>query len=131
MDLYDPIHKKVIGVTFIVFSFFGLIGIYFFDLFYDFIIEKIKEKPDVEEDVLFILNFVDSFLVTIAIVFYIPRLLLGVALTTGQKWANIPSLVYGALSIINFPVGTALGIYCILVFTAKEKPRENYERRNY
>ena len=131
MDLHDPIHKKVIGVTFIVFSVFGLVGIYFYDLFFEFIIERAQDDPDFEEGVMWIFNIIDSFVWSIAILFYIPRLFLGIALTTGQKWANIPSMVYGVISMINFPVGTALGIYAIVVFTAKEKPQENYERRAY
>jgi len=43
---------------------------------------------------------------------------------TGQKWANIPSLVYGIISLLNFPVGTILGVYCIMVFTAKKEDED-------
>ena len=132
MDLQDPVHKKVIGVTFIVFSVFSLVGIYFYDLFMEFIQERaIMDEPDAEFEILWIFNFIDSFVWAIAILFLVPRLILGIALVTRQKWAEVPSLIFGIISILNFPIGTALGVYCILVFTAKKKPQENYEQRSY
>ena len=132
MDLQDPVHKKVIGVTFIVFSVFSLVGIYFYDLFMEFIQERaIMDEPDAEFEILWIFNFIDSFVWAIAILFLVPRLILGIALVTRQKWAELPSLIFGIISILNFPIGTALGVYCILVFTAKKKPQENYEQRAY
>ncbi len=132
MDLQDPVHKKVIGVTFIVFSVFSLVGIYFYDLFMEFIQERaIMDEPDAEFEILWIFNFIDSFVWAIAILFLVPRLILGIALVTRQKWAELPSLIFGIISILNFPIGTALGVYCILVFTAKKKPQENYEQRSY
>ena len=132
MDLQDPVHKKVIGVTFIVFSVFSLVGIYFYDLFMEFIQERaIMDDPDAEFEILWIFNFIDSFVWAIAILFLVPRLILGIALVTRQKWAELPSLIFGIISILNFPIGTALGVYCILVFTAKKKPQENYEQRAY
>jgi len=130
MDLHDPVHKKVIGVTFIVFSIFGLVGIYFYDLFMEFIMERaLMDDPGAEPEVMWVFNFIDSFVWAIAILFLIPRLILGIGLVTKQKWANVPSMVYGIISLLNFPVGTALGVYCILVFTAKPKAPEPYEQR--
>ena len=130
MDLQDPVHKKVIGVAFIVFSVFSLVGVYFYDLFMEFIMERaIMDDPDAEVEIFWVFKFIDSFVWGIAILFLIPRLILGIALVTRQKWADVPSLVFGVISLINFPVGTALGVYCILVFTAKKKEPEVYEQR--
>lgn len=133
MDLHDPIHKKVIGVAFIVFSVFSLAGVYFYDIFMEFVLDQAITDPDFEPEMFWIFELIDKFVWGIALLFLIPRLILGIALVTKQKWANIPSLVYGVISLINFPVGTALGVYCILVFTAKGsgKPVENYEQRDY
>ena len=132
MDLHDPVHKKVIGVTFIVFSLFSLVGIYFYDLFMDFFLERaIMEDPDAPTEIMWLFNFLESFIWAIALLFLVPRLILGIALVTKQKWANVPSLVFGIISLLNFPVGTALGVYCVLVFTAKPKSPEPYEQRSY
>jgi len=125
MNLQDPVHKKVIGISFIVFSALWLLSLTFFDAFMDFFMDRAIEESGGDPDVFFVFDIINSIFWGLTILFFIPRLILGIALVSGQKWANIPSLVYGVVSLINFPVGTALGIYCILVFTAK-KPEEDY-----
>ncbi|MBO3700481.1 hypothetical protein [Roseivirga sp. E12] len=125
MNLHDPVHKKVIGISFIVFSALWLLSMAFFDTFMDFFVDKAIEESGGDPDVFFIFDIINSVFWGITVLFFIPRLVLGIALVSGQKWANIPSLVYGVVSLINFPVGTALGVYCIMVFTAK-KPDEDY-----
>ena len=131
MDLTDPIHKKVIGFSFIIFSLFSLAGLYFYDAFMAFILDLAKDDPDFSPEVESLFSFIGSIVWTLALVFLIPRLLLGIALVTKQKWADVPSLIFGIISLLNFPVGTALGVYCILVFTAKA-PRDNdFERRTH
>ncbi len=125
MNLQDPVHKKVIGISFIVFSAFWLIAMLFFDQFLDFFMDIAMEESAGDPDVFFIFDIISSIFWGITILFFIPRLILGIALVRGQKWANIPSLVYGVISLLNFPIGTALGVYCILVFTAKQ-PDEDY-----
>lgn len=131
MDLYDPVHKKVIGISFIVFSVFSLVAVYFYDVFMEFILEKASEDPDFDMDLVWLFELLDRFIWTLAIVFHVPRLFIGIALTTGQKWARIPGLVFGVISMLNFPMGTALGIYSILVFTSKKRPEETFEKRPY
>lgn len=111
---------------FIVFSAFWLLGMAFYDQFMDFIINKAMDDPGADPDMFFMFDIISSFFWGITILFFVPRFILGIALVGGQKWANIPSLVYGVISLINFPIGTALGVYCILVFTAKKKEEEDY-----
>lgn len=125
MNFNDPVHKKVIGISFIVFSAFWLLSMTFFDQFMDFFLDQAMEETSGDPDVFFVFDIINSVFWGITALFFIPRLILGIGLVSGQKWANIPSLVYGVISLINFPVGTLLGVYCILVFTAK-KPEEDY-----
>lgn len=124
MNLLDPFHKKVIGISFIVFSALWLVPMVFFDQFFEFIQERVLEESSGDESVYFIFELISSIFWGITILFYIPRFILGIALVTGQKWANIPSLVYGIISLLNFPVGTILGVYCIMVFTAKKEDED-------
>ncbi len=126
MKLHDPVHKKVIGIMFIVFSAFWLLGMAFYDQFMSFILDKAMEDGNSDPDIFFVFNILDSIFWGITIIFFIPRLILGVALVGNQKWANIPSLIYGVISLLNFPIGTALGVYCILVFTAKKPAEDDY-----
>lgn len=124
MNLLDPFHKKVIGIFFIVFSSLWLLPMVFLDQVFEFIQERALEESPGNESVLFVSDIISSIFWGITILFFIPRLILGVALVTGQKWANIPSLVYGIISLLNFPVGTILGVYCIMVFTAKKEDED-------
>ena len=124
MNLLDPVHKKIIGFSFIVFSALWLLPMVFFDQIFEFIQERALEESQGDETVYFVFELISSIFWGITILFFIPRLILGIALVTGQKWANIPSLVYGIISLQNFPLGTILGVYCIMVFTAKKEDED-------
>lgn len=124
MNLTDPVHKKVIGIIFIVFSAFWLICLAFYDQFMGFILEYAQQDADFEPEVMWIFDLISAFLWGIAIIFLIPRIIIGIGLINQRKWANIPALVYGIISLINIPVGTILGVYCILIFTAKNREED-------
>lgn len=50
---------------------------------------------------------VGCFLTVLAL----PGIVAGWALLTGRSWGRVLALVLGALHLLNFPFGTALGIY--------------------
>ncbi len=54
--------------------------------------------------------------------------LAGVGLLTKQAWARILALVVGCVSLLNVPLGTALGIYTIWVLLG-ENGEEEYRAR--
>ena len=126
MNLTDPSHKKIIGLIYIIFSAFWLLLFLFFDQFMDLMFEfAMLDDPNFDEDMLWVFDIISSIFWGIAILFFVPRLVIGIVLLNKAKWAKIPALVYGVISLLNFPVGTVLGVYVILVFTAK-KPEEDY-----
>jgi len=45
----------------------------------------------------------------------VPGLIAGVGLLKRQSWARILALVLAILGLINFPIGTAVGIYALWV----------------
>jgi hypothetical protein len=47
----------------------------------------------------------------------LPGLLAGWGLLTRKPWARILAIVVGILSLVNFPVGTAIGLYTLWVLT--------------
>ena len=118
MDFTSAIHKKIIGVTFIIFSSFWLLCIIFYELFIDFLLTL--AESDIDPNAYLIFDFFSYAMWGIAILFLIPRLIIGIGLVGEKKWANLPGLVFGIISILNVPVGTLLGVYCLLVFTAKD-----------
>ncbi|MCP5101675.1 MAG: hypothetical protein GY943_39540 [Chloroflexi bacterium] len=54
---------------------------------------------------------VSSFIVALTV----PGLLAGWGLLKRKSWARLLSLIIGVLNLMNFPFGTALGVYTIWV----------------
>lgn len=57
------------------------------------------------------------------LVFVVPGLVGGIGILYRKSWARIILLIYGALSLLNFPFGTALGIYTFWVLLNDETQR--------
>ena len=47
----------------------------------------------------------------------VPGLLAGYGLLTRKPWARVLAIVVGILSLVNFPIGTAIGFYTLWVLT--------------
>ena len=126
MNLQDPVHKKIIGIIFIVFSAFWLLAFAFYDQFMEFILNMAMDDNNFDPDVLWVFDLISSILWGIALLFFVPRLIIGIGLAGEKKWANTPGMIYGVISLLHFPFGTLLGIYCIVIFTAKKTEEEDY-----
>jgi hypothetical protein len=50
----------------------------------------------------------------------LPGLLAGFGLVKREPWARVLALVLAFLNLVNFPLGTALGIYAFFVLLQKE-----------
>ncbi len=53
----------------------------------------------------------------------IPGILAGIGLLQRQSWAKIWTYIVAALNLLNFPIGTAFGVYAIWVMTRPEADR--------
>lgn len=45
----------------------------------------------------------------------LPGILAGYGLLKRQKWGQILGIIVGFLSLVNFPIGTAIGLYTLFV----------------
>ena len=61
-------------------------------------------------EVSWIFDLIGSFIWGIALLYLLPKLAVGIGLTQGKSWANVPGLVFGVISLINFPIGTLVGV---------------------
>jgi uncharacterized membrane protein (DUF2068 family) len=52
------------------------------------------------------------------------QLVLGWGLLTKKQWARILGIILGVISLIRFPLGTALGIYTLWVLLSKDGSAE-------
>ena len=90
MDFSDQIHKKAIGICFIIFSLLGILCLLFYSYFIDFIVSFVAIDEDFSPDMLWIFEFIEKFIWAIAILFLVPRIILGIGLINRRKWAELP-----------------------------------------
>jgi hypothetical protein len=70
-----------------------------------------------ETEALTILSVVGISVGTLLGLLAVPGLLAGYGLLKHKPWARILAMVVGILSLVNFPVGTAIGAYTLWVLT--------------
>jgi hypothetical protein len=62
-----------------------------------------------------------AFLV-IFMVFAVPGIVAGVGLFMKKNWGRILTLIIGFLKILDFPLGTALGVYTAVILLREDAP---------
>jgi hypothetical protein len=70
-----------------------------------------------------ILGIAGMALVVMFGAFSLPSLITGYGLLYFKSWARIVGIVLSAVSLINFPLGTAVGVYGLWVLLNKETER--------
>ena len=109
-------HLNLIGILWIVMGglslLFGLMG--FILLF------GISFIPDMGREAPFILRTVGSVAIFFFALFGIPKIVAGVALLKKKEWGRILTLIVSFISLLNIPLGTALGIYSIVILMKEE-----------
>ena len=71
-----------------------------------------------------------AFAVVFQMLFNLPGVVAAYAVLKKKPWARVASIIGGALSIMNVPVGTLAGVYAIWFFAGNEW-KEVYEPHNY
>jgi len=112
-------HIQLIGILWIVYGgltiLAGIIG--FFLLF------GISMFPDIQTGAPAILR-----LVALAVIFFVallgvPKIIGGFYLLKRKEWSRILILVLSFLSLLNFPLGTALGVYSLIILLNQDAIR--------
>lgn len=60
-----------------------------------------------------ILSLISKVLMLFIVILSIPGLIAGLGLLRRKEWARILALIVSAISLLNFPLGTAVGVYSI------------------
>lgn len=56
----------------------------------------------------------------VLLLFAVPQIVAGVGLLKTKSWARYMAMVLAVIHLFNFPIGTAIGIYTILVLAQDE-----------
>ncbi|MGE5340039.1 MAG: PspC domain-containing protein [Candidatus Omnitrophota bacterium] len=105
-------HVKIIGILYLVLSSLGII---FAVLLFGFLssIGYLTGNPGANAIIRLIALASSVFFVVISI----PGFFAGLGLMKRESWGRMLALILGFINLINFPLGTALGIYSIWALT--------------
>ena len=67
-----------------------------------------------------VLGFIGTALMLLLVALAIPCVLAGIGVLLRREWGRITALVVGILSLIDIPIGTAIGVYSIWVLMNDE-----------
>jgi hypothetical protein len=70
-----------------------------------------------------ILGLTGAALSTFLLVLSLPVLVIGIGLLQRRTWARVAGIVISLLNLFNFPIGTLIGVYGLLVLFAKDAER--------
>jgi hypothetical protein len=115
-------HVKVLGVLYLAVSGFFLVGALFLILATGSAAGIVGAAAEPEDAAIAIpvIGIAGTALAMFLSVFAIPGLVTGYGLLQRKPWARIVGIVLSAISLINIPFGTAIGIYGLWVLLNKE-----------
>ena len=94
-----------------------------------FVLFGISFMPDMGYEAPVILRTVGIGVAIFLFILSIPKVIAGIGLMKKKEWGRILTLIVAFLSILNFPLGTALAIYSFVILIKDEsvqlfKPQE-------
>lgn len=113
-------HIRVVAILHIIFSVLGLLIIAFAGLLFNSFIGF----SGANDEVLTVIRSVGSVFAAIFLILILAELIAAIALLNGSKAARPWVIAFGALSLLNFPFGTALGIYTLWALLSKDNDEE-------
>ncbi len=118
-------HVKVLAVLYIVLSSIGLLValLMFFAAGTAASIVGMSASPEDAAIAVPILGIAGTALGAVLLLFSLPGLVTGWGLLKLRPWARILGIVLAVICLINFPIGTAVGIYGLWVLLTKETER--------
>jgi hypothetical protein len=116
-------HKRILGILYIVSGvlqtiILSLVAAFIGSLF-PFIASEVD--PKAEQILMLVGKFIPIFVWSLILVVAVPCIIGGVVILNKKKWALTLLLIMGCLKLFSFPIGTALGIYTIWVYSEDNK----------
>jgi hypothetical protein len=118
-------HVKVLGVLYLAASALSLLGAMFLMLVFGGTAGLVgfTAEPSDAAIALPVLGIAGTALVGLLLILALPGFLTGWGLLNFKPWSRILGIVLSALNLINFPFGTALGIYGLWVLLNHDTTR--------
>lgn len=113
------VHKRILAILYIISGSFQILGMVIASAFISMILPFIinEASPEAQWIFIWIVPFIKAIAVVVIILFAIPAIIGGIALLNNKNWALTLLLVLGCFKLFSFPIGTAIGIYTIWVYS--------------
>ena len=116
-------HVKVLAFLYIIFGVLGtIVGLGLMALLSFIGVAGAASDPDAWM-ALPILGFTGAALGAFILILSLPGIFAGIGLLKYRPWARILTIVLSALNLMNFPIGTIIGIYGLWVMLSDEGSR--------
>jgi O-antigen/teichoic acid export membrane protein len=73
-----------------------------------------------DKDASFILPLIGYIIAIFIFLMSVPGIIAGIGLMKHKEWGRILTLILSVISLLNFPLGTAIGAYCIWALVQDE-----------
>jgi len=116
-------HVTAVATIRIALGFLCLAGILAAWLIFDFgigFLESLLPSDEVPAIAITVIHFLVGFSVSVAGSISVLGILGGIGLLTYQSWARILVIIVSAISCLNVPFGTLIGVYSIWVLAQDE-----------
>ena len=116
-------HKRILGILYIISGVFQILVMIFLSAFFSILFPFIFERADIQEEwvLVWIVPFLRTIFVIVILFFSIPAIIGGMGVLNKKKWAMTLVLILGCFKLFSFPIGTAIGIYTIWVYTEEHR----------
>lgn len=118
-------HKRILAILYIVSGAMQIVVLLFVSAFISTIIPLIADQaePDAQWVFTWLVPFIQIIAVVVICIVSIPSIIGGIGLINNKSWAMLLVLILGCFKLFSFPIGTAIGIYTIWVYTENNKQR--------
>ncbi len=118
-------HKRILGILYIISGSFQMVILAFVAVFLSTLFPFIAKEVD--PNAVWIMEIIGWLIPgifwVIILLFSIPSIVGGIAILQHKSWALTLLLVMGCFKLFSFPIGTALGVYTIWVYTEENKTK--------
>src|SRR5688572_24535124 len=116
-------HKKILGILYVITGFLLIMGMLVLRAIFTTIYAFAFNDAEPEEQAIFqlIMSIGAYVQVLVIAIVAVPTLISGIGLLMRQSWAMIAALIVACFKLFSFPVGTAIGIYAIWIYSEDQK----------
>jgi hypothetical protein len=118
-------HVKILGILHIVFGALGLLAGLFVMALFGGIAGLVGAFGHGGESLIAvpILGGLGALVLVLCLVLSLPGLVAGIGLMKYRPWARVLTIILSVLNLINFPFGTAIGVYGLWVLLSADGQR--------